>query len=55
MTTHHPITTTRTDPCPTCTDTDVHWVGSTPGTDTWACRACGTEWAITLDTPEVTR
>lgn len=53
MTTH--TSTTRTDPSPTCRTTDIDWVDSTPDSDTWACRACGTEWAITIHTPEVAR
>jgi hypothetical protein len=41
--------TTRTDPCPGCDQTDgTYWVDSNPGSDTWACRHCGTEWTITV-------
>lgn len=47
-------TTTRTDPCPSCDQTDcTYWVDSTPDTDTWACRHCGTEWTITVHVPGV--
>ncbi len=35
--------------CPSCDRTDsTHWVGSTPSTDSWACR-CGHEWTITIE------
>ena len=44
--------TTHTDPCPGCDYPDgTYWVTSTPETDTWACRHCGTEWTITVCAP----
>ena len=47
-------TTAYTDPCLGCDQTDgTYWVTSTPETDTWACRHCGAEWAITVDIPGV--
>lgn len=47
-------TTTHDDPCPDCDQTDsTYWVSSTPDTDTWACRHCGTEWTITVESPRV--
>lgn len=46
--------TTHTDPCPDCDQANrIYWVTSTPGTDTWACRRCGTEWTITVHVPGV--
>lgn len=44
--------TTYDEPCPGCDQADgACWVGSTPDTDTWACRHCGHEWAITVHIP----
>lgn len=44
--------TTHDEPCPGCAQTDgTYWVTSSPDTDTWACRHCGTEWTITVHTP----
>ncbi len=41
---------------PGCDQADgVRWVISTPGTDEWACRHCGTEWTVTVAVPQVTR
>ncbi len=38
-------------PCP-CRVPPTTSAGSTaPPTDTWACRACATEWTITVDVP----
>ena len=52
MTAHPSTTITRTDPCPGCDQAEgVYWVTSTPDSDTWACRPCGTEWTITVYTP----
>jgi ribosomal protein L37AE/L43A len=35
--------------CLGCDQVDgVRWVTSTPETDVWACRHCGTEWTITV-------
>ena len=46
--------TTHADPCPGCDRTDrTYWVASTPDSDTWACRECGTEWTITVHVPGV--
>lgn len=43
-------TSTTTELCPGCEATHwVSWTGSTPTTDSWACRDCGTEWTITVD------
>ncbi|HEX5145344.1 MAG TPA: hypothetical protein VFW21_15880 [Mycobacterium sp.] len=45
-------TTIDNDPCPSCDQTaGVRWVTSTPDTDTWACRHCGTEWTIPVHVP----
>ena len=44
--------TTHADPCPSCDQDDrVYWVDSTLGSDTWACRHCGTEWTIPVHVP----
>lgn len=41
--------TTYDEVCPSCDRTDGnHWVESTAGGDTWACR-CGHEWTIQVD------
>lgn len=49
-------TTTRTDPCPGCDEADeIRWVASTPETDEWSCRGCGTEWTIAVELPQVPR
>jgi len=43
------VSATHAAPCPGCDQINgVYWVTSTPGTDTWACRHCGTEWTITV-------
>jgi hypothetical protein len=35
--------TTYDEPCPGCDQSDgAYWVTSTPDTDAWACRHCGT-------------
>ena len=45
-------TTTHAELCPGCDQVDgIRWVTSTPDTDTWACRHCGTEWTITVSGP----
>lgn len=55
-TTTTPASTTHREHCPGCHQADgVHWVTSTPDTDTWTCRHCSTEWTITVDTSEVPR
>ncbi len=47
-------TTAYADPCPGCDQADgTYWVTSTPDSDTWACRPCGTEWTITVHIPGV--
>ncbi|MGH7749844.1 MAG: hypothetical protein ACREQ5_34520 [Candidatus Dormibacteria bacterium] len=47
-------TTTHDQPCPGCDQTDgTYRVTSTPNSDTWACRHCGTGWLITVDIPGV--
>ncbi|MGH7746136.1 MAG: hypothetical protein ACREQ5_15400, partial [Candidatus Dormibacteria bacterium] len=54
MTTHTTATTAYDEPCPGCGQVDgTSWVTSTPVTDAWACRHCGTEWTITVHTPGV--
>lgn len=56
MTTHAATTTTtHQEPCPACDQPDgTYWVDSTPDTDTWACRHCGTQWTITVRVPGMT-
>ena len=52
MTTQTTTATTHADPCPSCDQTNgVHWTASTPDTDTWACRHCGTDWTVTVSAP----
>ncbi len=42
--------TTTHQPYPGCDQAQgIHWTGSTPTTDPWTCRDCGTEWTITVD------
>jgi ribosomal protein L37AE/L43A len=54
--TTHVDTTTHAEPCPGCDQADgTHWVDSTPDTDTWACRHCGTEWTIAVHIPSGSR
>lgn len=37
--------------CPECQESNgIRWVGSTDGTDSWACE-CGTEWVINIAVP----
>lgn len=56
MTTHVTPTTAYDELCPGCDQADgTSWVTSTPATDTWSCRHCGTEWTITVDLPHVVR
>jgi hypothetical protein len=43
-------TSTTTERCPGCDQSwGIYWTGSTPTTDSWACRDCRTEWTITID------
>lgn len=43
-------TTTYDELCPGCDQADgAYWTGSTPDTDEWACRHCGTEWTIIVE------
>ncbi len=43
--------TTDNQACPECGGTvGIRWTGSTPSTDSWACR-CGLGWAITVEIP----
>jgi hypothetical protein len=52
MTTQTATTTTYDELCPGCDQADgTYWVDSDPGSDTWACRCCGTEWTITVHIP----
>lgn len=56
MTTHATTATAYDEPCPGCDQTDgVYWVTSTPDTDSWSCRDCGTERTITVELPQVVR
>lgn len=51
MNTTSPASTTHHEPCLDCHRSDgVRWVTSTPDTDTWTCRHCGTERTITIHT-----
>lgn len=44
--------TIHTDPCPGCNQADgTYWLTSTPESELWACRHCGTEWTITVHLP----
>jgi hypothetical protein len=44
------ITGPTTELCPGCDPAGcIYWTSSTPTTDSWACRDCGTEWTITVD------
>lgn len=46
-------TTSTDEQCLTCEAAkDIRWTTSTPSTDTWTCRSCGTEWTITVDAPQ---
>jgi predicted RNA-binding Zn-ribbon protein involved in translation (DUF1610 family) len=40
------------EPCPHCGDKDhTRWIDSDRESDTWACAACGYEWALPVTEP----
>jgi ribosomal protein L37AE/L43A len=40
------------EPCPGCHQPGtLRWTGSSPSTDTWRCRGCGTTRTITVELP----
>jgi hypothetical protein len=43
-------TSTTTEVCPGCDQAwCIYWTGSTPTTDSWACRDGGAQWTITVE------
>ena len=49
----HPVTTTSDERCPGCGQSDgLRWVDRPPDANSFTCRHCGTEWTITVSSPQ---